>query len=84
MAPGAPGGRAAPNPRDVVDFEDVTSISFSFSRHPILPDAHLHMNTICGDAFMEIDERFTVETPPAKTTFVADPIAIIRDRIREE
>ena len=79
MAPGTPGGRAAPNPRDVIDFEDITSIPFSFSRHPIHTDAHVHMNAIYGDTFMEMDDLFAVVDPPARTTFIADPIAIIRD-----
>ena len=83
MAPATPGGRAAPNPRDVVDFEDITSIPFSFSRHPTYTDANLHMNTIYGDAFMEMDDLFTLVDPPTRTTFVANPIAIIRDQIWE-
>ena len=78
-----PGGRAAPNPRDIVDFDEITCMLFSFTRHPIYPDAHIHMNTIYADAFLDIDELFTVETPVVKTTFVDDPMAFIKDRIRE-
>ena len=81
---GTPGGaRVAPNPRDVVDFDEITSMPFTFTRHPIYPDAHSHMNTVYADAFLDIDELFTVEDHPAKTTFVADPVTIIKDRIRE-
>ena len=75
------GGRAAPNLRDVVDFDEITSIPFLFTRHPIYPDVHSHMNTIYADAFLDVDDLFTVEDPAAKTTFVADPVAIVKDRI---
>ena len=84
MAPGTPGTRAGPSPRDVTEYDDISSIPFSFSRHPASPDAHIHMNSIYGDAFMRMGELFVVEDPPIRTTFVTDPIAIIKDRIRED
>ena len=84
MAHGTPGGRAGRSPRDITECDDIHSIPFSFSKHPTSPDAHLHMNSIYGDAFMRMGELFMVEDPPIRTAFVTDPIAIIRDRIRED
>jgi len=51
-------GPAAPtiNPRTVTDFEDITSIPFVFARHPIYTKAHVHINTIYSDAFMDMDD----------------------------
>ena len=71
--PGAPSRRAIPNPRDVLDFEEITSTPFSLSRHPIYPDAHSHINTIYANTFLDIEDLFTVVNPPVKTTFVPRP-----------
>ena len=69
-------GPAAPtvNPRSVTDFEDVTSIPFVFARHPIYHEAHIHMNNIYSDAFMDMDDLFAVTAPPSRTTFVAHAV----------
>ena len=79
-------GPAAPtvNPRSVTDFEDVTSIPFVFARHPIYHEAHIHMNNIYSDAFMDMEELFTVTDPPTRVTFVADLVVIIRNKIQDE
>jgi len=79
-------GPAAPtsNPRTVTDFKDVTSIPFVFARHPIYHEAHIHMNNIYSDAFKDMDDLFTVTAPPSRTTFVADPVVIIKTKIRDE
>jgi len=78
-------GPAAPtvNPRTVADFEDITSIPFVFARHPIYSKAHIHMNTIYSDAFMDMDDLFTATAPPTRTTFIADPAAVIKTKIRD-
>jgi len=74
----------AVNPRSIADFEDVAGIPFVFARHPICHDAHTHMNTIYLDAFTDMDDLFTVTAPPSRTTFVADPVAIIKNKIRDD
>ena len=70
------------NPRTVTQFEDVTSIPFVFARHPIYPEAHIHMNAIYSDAFMDMEELFNITAPPTRDTFVTDPVTIIKDEIR--
>jgi len=77
---------AAPtvNPRTINDFEDVTSIPFVFARHPIYNEAHVHMNTIYSDAFMNMDDLFTVTDPPSRTAFLVDPVVIIKTKIRDD
>jgi len=79
-------GPAAPtvNPRCITDFEDVTGIPFVFTRHPIYHEAHIHMNNIYSDAFMDMDNLFAVTAPPTRDTFVADPVVIIKNKIRDE
>jgi len=76
-------GPAAPtvNPRSVTDFEDVTSIPFVFARHPIYHEAHIHMNNIYSDAFMDMEELFTVTAPATRVTFITDPVVIIKNKI---
>jgi len=64
-ATGRRGRGAAPaaiNPRTVTDFEDITSIPFVFARHPIYPEAHIHMNAIYSDAFMDMEDLFSIAT----------------------
>ena len=86
--PAGRGGRrptgATVNPRSVTDFEDITGIPFVFSRHPTHHDAHTHMNTIYSDAFMDMDDLFVVTAPPSRTTLVADPVVIIKTKIRDD
>jgi len=79
-------GPAAPtaNPRSITDFEDVTGIPFVFTRHPIYHEAHVHMNSIYSDAFMDMDDLFAVTASPTRTTFVADPVVIVTNKIRDE
>jgi len=79
-------GPAAPttNSRSITDFEDITGIPFVFARHPIYHEAHIHMNNIYSDAFMDMDNLFAVTDPPTRTTFVADPVVIIKNKIRDE
>jgi len=83
----AAGGRgrgataATVNPRSVADFEDVAGIPFVFSRHPVCHEAHVHMNTIHSDAFMDVDDLFAATAPPSRTALVADPVAIIKNKI---
>jgi len=72
------------NPRSVTDFEDVAGIPFVFARHPIYHEAHIHMNSIYSDAFMDMDNLFTVTAPPSRTAFVADPVVIIKTKIRDD
>jgi len=87
-APAGRGGRrpavATANPRSVADFEDVTGIPFVFARHPIYHEAHIHMNAICSDAFMDMDDLFVATAPPSRTALVADPVAIIKNKIRDD
>jgi len=56
-APAGQGGRrptvATVNPRSLTDFEDVTGIPFVFARHPTCHEAHIHMNAIYSDAFVD-------------------------------
>jgi len=86
-APGTGGrrgrGPAAPtvNPRTIADFEDITGIPFVFARHPVHSEAHMHMNVIYSDAFMDMEDLFAVTAPPTRTTFVADPVVIIKNKI---
>jgi len=74
------GRGAAPatvNPRSITEFDDITSIPFVFARHPIYPEAHIHMNAIYSDAFMDMDHLFSIATtPPVRDTFVADPVVV--------
>jgi len=60
----------------------MTSVPFVFARHPTYPEAHIHMNAIYSDAFMDMDDLFSITTaPPVRDTFVADPVTIIKDKI---
>jgi len=85
---GRRGRGAAPptiNPRTVTEFEDITSIPFIFARHPMYPEAHIHMNTIYSDAFMDMEDLFDITTtPPVRDTFIADPVTVIKDKIRND
>jgi len=87
-ATGRRGRGAAPptiNPRTVTEFEDIRSIPFVFARHPIYPEAHIHMNTIYSDAFMDMEDLFDITTtPPVRDTFVADPVNVIKDKTRND
>jgi len=91
-APATPGDRgggrrpAAPtvNPRSVTDFEDVAGVPFVFARHPICHEVDVHMNGICSDAFMDVDDLFAVTAPPSRTAFVADPVAIVKTKIQDD
>jgi len=42
------------------------------------------MNNIYSDAFMDMEELFTVTAPPSRTTFIADPVVIIKTKIRDD
>jgi len=42
------------------------------------------MNTIYSDAFMDMEDLFNIAAPPVRDTFVADPVAIIKDKIRND
>jgi len=79
-------GHASPavNPRVVTDFEDVTSIPFAFARHPICHEAHVHMSAICSDAFMDMGDLFAATAPPSRTAFAADPVVIVKNKIRDD
>ena len=77
-------GPATINPRSITDFDEVTGIPFVFAKHPVYHDAHNHMNTIYSDAFTDMDDLFTATTPPSRTTFVADPVVIIKTKIRDD
>jgi len=73
------------NPRTVTEFKDITSIPVVFARHPIYPEAHIHVNaTIYSDAFMDMEDLFNITAPPVRDTFVADPVAVIKDKIRND
>ena len=39
------------------------------------------MNNIYADAFSDIDDLFSMVEPPARTTFVANPVTVIKDKI---
>jgi len=87
-ATGQRGRGAAPatiNPRAITEFDDITSIPFVFARHLIYPEAHIHMNAIYSNAFMDMDDLFSITTaPPVRDTFVADPVTVIKDKIRTD
>jgi len=74
-------GPATVNPRSITDFDEVTGIPFVFARHPMYHDAHNHVNTIYSDVFTDMDDLFTATTPPSRTVFVVDPVAIIKNKI---
>jgi len=81
------GGAPATDPRTVANFEEITAIPFVLARvarHPLCHEAHVHMNIIYSDAFMDMGDLFAVTDPPTSTTFVADPVTIIKDKIRED
>ena len=90
---GRGGGRgartpAAPaiDPRTITDFSPIFSIPFSFSKHPMYPEAHTNMNSIYADAFLAMDTLFTDhiaggDLPP---NFVADPDVVIKSAIRND
>ena len=42
------------------------------------------MNTIYSDAFMDMEELFNITAPPTRDTFVADPVTVIKDKIRND
>ena len=42
------------------------------------------MNNIYSDAFMDMDNLFAVPDPPTRTTFVADPVVIVKNKIQDE
>jgi len=44
----------------------------------------MHMNAIYSDAFMDIDNLFAVTDPPTRTALVADPVVIIKNKIRDD
>jgi len=45
---------------------------------------HVHLNSVYSDAFLDIDDLFVAATPPTRTNFVPDPVAIIKNKTREE
>jgi len=58
---GARGGTARPpvvDTRAIADFDEITAVPFTFARHPTYPKAHVHMNSIYSDAFLDIDDLF--------------------------
>jgi len=90
-APAAPAGRggrrtaaAAVNPRSVADFDEISGVPFVFARHPMCHDAHDHMNAVCSDAFTDMDDLFAAAAPPSRTVFVTDPVAIVKNKIRDD
>jgi len=84
VAPGTPGaggrrqrgggGPPTTDPRTITDFEEITAIPFVFARHPLYPEAHVHMNSIYSDAFLDMVDPFVVTDPPRRATLVADPV----------
>jgi len=42
------------------------------------------MNNIYSDAFMDMEELFTLTAPVTRVTFVADPVVIIKNKIRDD
>jgi len=42
------------------------------------------MNTIYSDAFMDMEDLFNITAPPVRDAFVADPVTIIKDKIRND
>jgi len=43
------------------------------------------MNAIYSNAFMDMDDLFSITTaPPVRDTFVADPVTVIKDKIRTD
>jgi len=47
-------------------------------------EAHIHMNNIYSDAFMDTNDLFAVTDPPTRVTFVADPVTIIKSKIQDD
>jgi len=84
-ARGGSGGRRTGgiNPRTITEFDEITSIPFVFTRHPMYHEAHIHMNSIYSDAFLDMKDLFDATTTPPMTTFVTDPISIIKANIRD-
>jgi len=90
VAPGAPaaggrrrggGGAPAADPRTITNFEEITAIPFVFARHPLYPEAHMHMNGVYSHAFLDMADLFAVTDPPTRATLIADPVAIIKAKI---
>jgi len=42
------------------------------------------MNNIYSDAFMDMEELFTVTAPATRVTFVTDPVVIIKNKIQDD
>ena len=78
------GGAPAPNPRTVTNFKGITAIPFMFARHPMYPEAHTHLNDIYSDAFLDTVDLFAATDPPTRVTLVANPVAIVKAKIRDE
>ena len=73
-------GSARIDPRSVTDYGEISAIPFTFARHPMYSEAHVHMNNIYADAFLNIDELFS-DADGSRSTFVLDPLTIIRNTI---
>jgi len=62
---GSGGGRTGGiNPRTITEFDEITSIPFVFTRHPMYLEAHIHMNSIYSDAFLDVKDLFDATTTP--------------------
>ena len=75
-------GAARIDPRLVADYSEISAIPYTFSRHPMYPNAHMHMNSMCADVFLDIDDLFS--DGATRSTFVDDPLTVIKNKIRDE
>jgi len=48
------------------------------------PEAHTYINNIYSDEFLDMADLFAVTDPPTRVTIVADPVMIIKTKIRDE
>ena len=73
-------GAARIDPRSVTDYSEISAIPFTFARHPMYPEAHVHMNNIYVDAFLSLNDLFS-DADGSRATFVLDPTTIIKNTI---
>jgi len=74
-------GRAPANPRAVTNFEEITAMSFVFARHLMHPEAHVCVNSIYSDAFLDMADLFAITDLPTRVTLLANPVAIVKAKI---
>jgi len=48
------------------------------------PEAHVHVNSIHADAFLDMDDMFVVTPPPSRVNFIVNPVVVVENKTRDE